>query len=85
LKLISCGKSSAPTTSFPLSRLSTEYSTEKGNRAKMDSLESAQWLDRFMDQCEQEALSQQQFAAYVDSQKKEEPQCQLQQKPDDAA
>jgi hypothetical protein len=51
----------------------------------MDSLESAQWLDRFMDQYEQEALSQQQFAAYVDSQKKEEPQCQLQQKPDDAA
>jgi hypothetical protein len=43
------------------------------------------WLDRFLDQCEQKALSQQQFATYVDSQKKEEPQCQLQQKPDDAA
>ena len=48
----------------------------------MDRLEQAQWLDRLFDQCEQEALSQQRFAAYVDSQqKKEEPQCQPQQKP----
>jgi hypothetical protein len=49
----------------------------------MDSLESAQWLDRFLDQCEQEASSQQQFAAYVDSQKKEEPQCQPQKSEDE--
>jgi hypothetical protein len=61
-----------------------EYSTEKGNRAKMDSLESAQWIDRFLDQCEQEALSQQRFATYVDSQqKKEKPQCQPQKSEDE--